>query len=109
MRTLAAIAFIAAAAVLAIVLARTPTVADGRVIEADLLAQLREHGVVGLACDPKIPIRRTGAAFSCRATLDDGSTQTIAYIMDRAGGLTATVSSPDASPRIPASADPWAN
>jgi hypothetical protein len=113
MKTLAAIAFITGVAALGIQLARTPTVASGRVLEADLLAQLREHGVTGMACDPEVPIGRDGASFVCVATLDDGATQTVAYTMNRAGSLTAKrMSSTGAThqpSRIPPSADPWAN
>ena len=67
--------FIAAVAAAAIHLARRPTIADGRVMEVDLLAQLRDQGVIGLRCDRAIPIRRDGATFTCVATFDDGSRQ----------------------------------
>ena len=110
MRTLAVLMFIASAAGTAIWLARRPTVADGRVVAADLLAQLREHGVTAMACDPAIPIGRQGAVFGCTATLASGELQQIEYAMDRAGSITARVGA--AGPgghRIPASADPWAN
>jgi hypothetical protein len=110
-RTFAALVFIAGVATLAIFLAQRPTVADGRVIEADLLAQLRDHGVVGLACDPRIPIGKRGAVFACTATLDDGAVQHVEYTMDRAGGLTARVTSSMGATqrRIPSSSDPWDN
>jgi len=111
MRTLALLVFIGGAAAIAILLARLPTVADGHVMEADLLGQLRKAGVVGMACDPKIPISRSGAVFTCVATLDSGVTQTVEYTMDRAGGLSANLkSSTDGTHnRIPSHGDPWAN
>jgi hypothetical protein len=111
MRTLAVLLFVAGTAAVAIALARQPTVADGRVMEADLLEQLRKVGVTGMACDRDIPIGRSGAVFTCRATLDSGVTQTVEYTMDRAGGLSANLkSSTDGTHnQIPASGDPWAN
>ncbi|HEU4732134.1 MAG TPA: hypothetical protein VFT22_29770 [Kofleriaceae bacterium] len=115
MRTLALLLFIAGTAAIAVFLARRPTVADGRVMEADLLGQLRKNGVVGMACDREIPIGRQGAVFTCVATLDSGATQTVEYTMDRAGGLSASLkSATDATrdripARIPAREDPWDN
>jgi len=114
MRTLAVLLFIVAAGAAAVQLARTPTVADGRVIEADLLEQFRSRGVTGMACDRRIPIGRTGARFSCVATLDNGATQTADYVMDRAGNLkwqlTGETDATQAAPtRIPPTGDPWAN
>jgi hypothetical protein len=103
--------FVAGAAAIAVFLARQPTVADGRVMEADLLEQLRKGGVTGMSCDPKIPIGRSGAVFTCVATLDSGATQTVEYTMDRAGGISASVkSSTDGTHnRIRPHGDPWAN
>lgn len=117
MRTLGVVLFIVAAAVVAVGLGRARTVADGRVMAADLLAQLRVHGVAAMACDREIPIDRAGAVFTCVATLVNGATQTAEYTMDRAGGLTAKLTAqtePPAAPerreqRIPPSGDPWAN
>lgn len=111
MRTLALLVFIAGVAALAIFLARQPTVADGRVMEVDLLAQLRKNGVTGMSCDRAIPIGHSGAVFSCLATLDNGATQTVEYTMDRAGGLSANLkkSTGATRDRIPAHGDPWAN
>ena len=108
MKTLAALLFIAAIAAVAIHLARRPTIADGRVIEADLLAAMRDQGVTGMECDRAIPIRRDGAEFACVATLHDGSRQDLRIQMDRAGQM---VPAPDA-PRIIKEVirkDPWAN
>ena len=110
MKTLAALLFIAAIGAVAIHLARRPTIADGRVMEVDLLAQLRAQGVTGMECDRQIPIRRDGARFTCIATLDDGSRQTLAYTMDRAGQLSANSSTNEETEhkRTPPR-DPWAN
>jgi hypothetical protein len=111
MRTLAVLLFIAGAAVVGVLLARTPTVADGRVMAADLLEQLRVHGVAAMTCDREIPIGRTGAMFTCVATLATGATQTAEYTMDRAGNLSAKLTAETAPTerRIPSSGDPWAN
>ena len=111
MRTFAVLLFIAAAAVVAVQLGRTRTVADGRVIEADLVELLRARGVTGMSCDRDIPIGIDGAAFTCVATLDNGATQTSEYRMDRAGNfrwqpIRATGAT---ERRIPPSGDPWAN
>lgn len=120
MKTLAVLLFIAGVAALAIHLVQRTTVADGRVMEADLLAQLREHGVTGMSCDREIPIGKQGAVFTCVATLESGATQTVEYRMDRAGALTAALKAETApgepappgrrdAERIPASGDPWAH
>lgn len=110
MRTLTALAFIAAAAALAVQLMRTPTVADGRVIEADLLEQLKALGVATMACDRQIPIGVDGATFQCVATLTSGATQTAAFVMHRGGNYTwKLVGETPAAPRIRTSGDPWAN
>ncbi len=106
--------FIAGAAVVAVLLGRTRTVADGRVMAADLLDQLRVHGVADMTCDREIPIGRTGAVFRCVATLVNGATQSAEYTMDRAGNLTAKVTAETEATeaterRIPPSGDPWAN
>jgi len=106
--------FIAGVATLAIFLARRPTVADGRVMEAEFLGLLRSQGVTGVACDPKIPIGHHGAAFACTATLRGGATQRLDCSMDRDGKLMANPAAPPrparpAPSRIPASDDPWAN
>jgi len=110
-RSLAAVGFIGAVAVLGVGLARRPTIADGEVMAADLLAQLRPHGVTAMACDPRIPIDRRGAVFRCSATLEGGEIQRIEYTMDRTGQLTSRLAPATGGQRrqIPAPADPWAN
>jgi hypothetical protein len=67
--------------------------------------------VIGMSCDRRIPIGRSGAVFTCVATLDSGATQTIEYTMDRAGELRASLKSATDGPRnrIPTRGDPWAN
>ena len=89
MRTLAVLLFIAGAAAVAILLARKPTVVDGRVMEAEFLALYRPQGVTSMACDRAIPIGRRGAVFACTATLRSGATQLLDCTMDRDGKLTA--------------------
>jgi hypothetical protein len=79
MRTLAALVFIAGVAAVAVGLARTPTVADGRMVAAELLEAARKDGVVAMECDPAIPIGVHGAAFTCVATLAAGGTQVVDY------------------------------
>ena len=105
------VVFIAGAAALAVVLFCRPTIADGRVIEADLLADLRKAGVVSMSCDREIPIGVAGAQFTCVATLGDGATQTAEFVMHRAGNYTWTMTgqSGPGRARIPPSGDPWAN
>ena len=126
MRTLALTGFVAVVAVGAVMLARQPTVARGHVLEAELLEQLRDQGVTGMACDREVRIGRGGAVFTCVASLAHGGTQTVEYAMDREGGLTASLKAAAEGPanaergagsaadrgdrqRIPASGDPWAN
>lgn len=107
---LAVLAFIAGAAALAVQLMRTPTVADGRVIEADLLEQLKKLGVATMSCDRQIPIGVAGATFTCVATLTSGATQTADFVMNRSGNYTwKLVGETPAATRIRASDDPWAN
>jgi hypothetical protein len=109
MRTLAAILFIAGSAAIAIGLFYTPTVAEGSVMESELLEQLRPQGVVGVACDPRIPIGRRGAAFQCTVTLADRRAQVLDCELDRDGALRWRPSSAPAPDAIPASGDPWSN
>ena|SRR5262249_12847423 len=111
MRTLAALLFIAGTAGVAIALARTPTVADGRVIAADLLEEVRKDGVVGMDCDAAIPIGALGASFECIATLGDGATQLVEYTLKPDGQRAWKPQPPTHAPRPrkPASGDPWGN
>jgi|GEM_PF-3097414 len=111
MRTLAVLLVIAAAAAAAVQLGRTRTIADGRVIEADLLGLLRTRGVAGMSCDRDIPIGVDGARFTCVATLAAGGTETAEFQMDRAGNFRWKSIGATGAPerRIPPSGDPWAN
>jgi len=110
MRTLAALGFIAAVAAVAVGLARTPTVADGRVIAAKLLEDARKDGVVTMDCDPAIPIGVRGAAFTCVATLSAGATQVVDYTLKPDGQYEAKPHPPTREPRArkPAPGDPSA-
>jgi hypothetical protein len=109
MRAAASIVFIAGSAVIAIALARTPTVAKGSVMEAELLELIRPQGVIGVACDPRIPIGRDGAAFRCTATLADRRTQLLDCQLDRNSTLRWNPVSAPTPAAIPASGDPWSN
>src|SRR6185369_476581 len=93
-------------------LGRTPTVADGRVIAAGLLEEVRKDGVAELECDPAIPIGVRGATFTCIATLLDGATQVVDYTLKADGQYEARPQPPTHGPRPrlrkPAQGDPWA-
>jgi hypothetical protein len=84
-RTFAALVFIAGCAAAAIWLARMPTVADGRVLEAEILPAFRGQGVTGLACERSIPVGRDGARFGCMASLGGGGRQRLACTLERDG------------------------
>jgi hypothetical protein len=126
MRTLAVLVFIAGVAGVAVRLARTRTVADGRVMEAEFLSLFRPKGVIGMVCDREIPVGRDGALFACTAVLTDGTEQLLDCAMSRDGKLTASAAGgprsaarprPAAAPKpedpgddgIRISRDPWAN
>lgn len=108
MRTLAALVFIAGVAAVAIGLARTPTVADGRVVAAELLEDVRKDGVAAMECDRVIPIGVRGATFTCVATLADGATQVVDYTLKPDGDREAKPQPPTHEPRArkPAPGDP---
>jgi hypothetical protein len=117
-RTFAALVFIAGVAVAAIWTARIPTVADGRVLEAEILPAFRGQGVVGLACDREVPVGRDGARFGCMASLNGGGRQRLDCTLERDGRFACAPGSgvmrdepearepgeQNAPPR-----DPWAN
>jgi hypothetical protein len=111
MRTLAALLFIAGVAVVAVVLARTPTVADGRALAAGLIEDVRKDGVTSLDCDPKIPIGVRGATFTCVATLTGGATQVVDYVLKPDGQYELKPHAVNYAPAAqkPASRDPWAD
>jgi len=108
MRTLAAWLFIAGVAAVAIWLARTPTVADGRAVAADRIEEFRKDGVTSMECDDRIPIGRNGAAFTCIAALGNGATQVVDFTLKSDGALVWKPQPPTRtpSPRKPASRDP---
>ncbi|HEX3764403.1 MAG TPA: hypothetical protein VHW23_37165 [Kofleriaceae bacterium] len=110
MRTLAALVFIAGMAAVAVSLARRPTVADGRVIAATLLEDVRKDGVIAMECDRAIPIGVRGAAFTCVASLADGASQVVEYTLKPEGEYEAKPQPPTRAPRprIRTSEDPRA-
>jgi hypothetical protein len=108
-KTLAALVFIAGVAVVAIALARTPTIADGRVMEADILAAFQGQGVTGLVCDRRIPLGKSGARFGCSASLPGGATQRLDCALDRDGRFTCEPASGPKRRGITTSRDPWGN
>jgi len=77
--------FIAGVAAVAIWLAHTPTIANGRVLEAEILPAFRGQGVVGLDCDRAIPVGRDGARFGCMASLGGGASQRLTCTLERDG------------------------
>jgi hypothetical protein len=108
MRTLAAVLFIAGSAALAIGLHYTPTVAEGSVMAGRLLEHLRPQGIVDVACDPRIPIGRAGAAFRCTVTFGDRRTQLVDCELDRDDTLHWKPAAAPAS-AIPSLSDPSGN
>jgi hypothetical protein len=107
MKTFAVLVFIAGVAAAAIFLARKSTVADGRVLEAELVALTRVQGVIAMACDREIPIGRRGAVFMCTATLKDGGTQLLECTIDRSSRITWKPVSGVMRNGITTSGDPW--
>jgi hypothetical protein len=108
-RTFAALVFIGGVAAIAILLARRPTIADGRVMEAEILPAFQGQGVVGLVCDREIPVGRQGARFGCTARLGRGETQQLACALDREGRFTCNPASGVTREGITTSRDPWGN
>jgi len=108
-KTFAALVFIAGVAAAAIWVAQRPTIADGRVMEAEILPAFHGQGVVGLVCDRAIPVGRQGARFGCTATLGRGETQRLACALDREGRFTCDPASRVRREGITTSSDPWGN
>ena len=103
--------FIGAVGAGALVLAMSRTVISGKVMAADLHAQLESKGITGVRCQDSIPIEHHGAVFECTIEANDGSTARIEYTMSRAGSLTAKLidGTGPTRERVPASSDPWSN
>ena len=101
LRSLAVIAFIAIVAAIGIYFAQRPTIARGSVVAADL-AQTNP-GVRSLECDDEIPIRHTGATFTCKVEMKTGETGHLTFTMDRAGSITGV----QETTKIRKSGDPW--
>jgi hypothetical protein len=110
-RSLAAIAFIAAAAAAGILVALRPTVMDGRVIAGNMMEQVAKKGVNAVDCDREIPIGKAGAVFQCTLSGTDGSSARFEYTMDRAGQLSAKLLDASGPARPPRNTgpdgDPW--
>ncbi len=109
------LAFIGAVGTGAVLLAKRETVIDGKVMEADLLAELGKKGITSVECDPAIPVDTNGATFRCKIAASDGSTAVIGFTMDRGAKYTTKVLEESAGPaqeapeRVPPSGDPWNN
>lgn len=114
-KNFAILAFIGAVGAGAALLAKRETVIDGKVMEADLLAELGKKGITAVECDPAIPIDANGATFRCKIAGSDGSTAVIGFTMDRGAKYTTEVIEQSAGPaqetveRVPPSGDPWNN
>jgi len=87
------VGFIGAVAVAGIVVGTRSTVADGRVMAAEMLEQVRktDRRVERIECDREIPIGTHGAKFRCRYFGDDGSTALVELTMGRTGSLAPRV------------------
>ena len=85
MSTLATLAFIGVAAGAGTYMAMRPTVADGRVIAADLMTNSKDGKLTDVQCDREVPLGPRGAQFTCSVKGNDGSTATVQMNLDRAG------------------------
>ena len=116
LRSALVLAFIGGVGAAGVLVAMKPTVADGRVMSASLLEQVRDKGIEAIECDREIPIGVAGAVFRCSITGGDGSTARIEYRMNREGALTAKVlestgptrARPDPTPDSTPD-DPWSD
>jgi hypothetical protein len=117
-RTVAALAFIAAVGGGAVYLSQKKTVMKGTVVAADLLVQLKPHGITDVTCDDAVANPK-GALFICRVAATDGSRATFEISMNRDGnyeppkqlGDSSYDRGPDEAPprerKQDPSADPW--
>ncbi len=85
MSNLATLAFIAVAAGGGTYMAMRPTVADGRVIAADLKASSTDGKLTDVECDREVPLGPRGAEFTCNVKGSDGSTAKVQMNLNRAG------------------------
>lgn len=88
-KTVATIAFICAVAICGLIVATRPTVADGRVLAAELLGSFKPNDkrLVKIECDRRVPIGIRGAAFHCVHGYVDGTAVRFRYTMDRTGSM----------------------
>jgi len=86
-RTFVGIGFIAAAALVAVLLALKPTVARGAALAKIVF---EERAGVRYECDDNVPIAGDVTVFRCRA-FEDGMRTTYEVRMDRAGAFDAHV------------------
>ncbi|HLL21011.1 MAG TPA: hypothetical protein VK427_02720 [Kofleriaceae bacterium] len=86
-RSLAAIVFIGAAAAAGVYVGTRTTVMRGDVLADRFLEEVKENGIVRIACDDRIPVTAAGAVFTCKFQRDDGATARFEYTMDRAGAV----------------------
>ncbi len=89
MKQYATIGFIAAVAVLAIVVGTRTTQISGRVMAARIHEQLPDRDLLRVECEDKIPVRRHGARFVCTHVGNRGNRLEVEYEMSREGSLRA--------------------
>lgn len=105
-RSIAVIAFIAAAAAAALYCAQRPTVARGSV----LAGQLVESNPLldRLDCDAEVPITVSGATFDCKAFFKNGDQVDYTFGLDRNGRFSVVEwGATRPLPRIKKTDDPW--
>jgi hypothetical protein len=109
MRTGLALLFVATVAGGAAYVAQRPTVADGKVLAADLLDAIRDQGITEVTCDDEAPVGWSGMEFRCHVAAKDGSTAVVRYTVDCAGSFKGKVEDGTRPTRPhPAGVDPWA-
>ena len=85
--SIAAIAFIGAAAAAGIYVGTKETVIRGDAMAAKMLERVKSKGITKITCDDNTPVTPNGAVFTCQFHGNDGSTARFRYTMNRAGGL----------------------
>ncbi|HEU0036837.1 MAG TPA: hypothetical protein VFQ53_39780 [Kofleriaceae bacterium] len=112
-KTWLTVAFIAAVSAAGVLIGTRTTVADGRVMAANLYEEIHSKpqgkGLDRVECDPEIPIGHYGAVFHCTLHGDDGSTAKLEYHMKRDGSLEPRLldTTPPTMHRAPARGDAW--